>query len=925
MISGITRVPLVFDDRAAKDALAAVPDCPPEMRELLAGAAGCSPYLATLIQRNGAWLVEIAGSDPGKIAATEIEKLSHGERRETASHLRQAKARIALLTALCDLGGIWSLDDVTGTLTRLADKAVEVALRTSLAGPLARGKLPGLSEDDLENCGGLFALAMGKMGAFELNYSSDIDLICMFDDSAISADDLPEVRSQMVRAVRQAMTLLSENTAEGYVFRTDLRLRPNPSVTPVALTVTAAERYYEALGRTWERAAFVKARPCAGAIGAGNRFLREIRPFIWRRHLDYATVEDAHEIRRKIRANRGSGPGLDGYNVKLGRGGIREIEFFAQTRQLIAGGRDRDLRVRGTRDALGRLVAKGWVDAADAEVLDNDYVRLREIEHRLQMVQDAQTHALPTNAEGWQRLAMFCGEADVTALQAELREMFDRVHHLTEDFFAPGKDAPERLDIDAGMRRIVAGWTDYPALRSDRAQHIFSRIQPRLLKEFERAADPEAALQQFDGFLRGLPAGVQLFSLFEANPQLIDLIVDICSTAPALARYLSANSGVFDAVIGGDFFAPWPGVGALREDLGRALSEPDLDYEGQLDAARRWMKDWHFRIGVHHLRGLISPAEAAAEYSDLAEAVLHGIWMAVKEDFARRHGRCPGRGAVVVGMGSLGARELTAGSDLDIILIYDAPIDGESDGRRPLAVRTYFARLTKALVTALSAQTSAGALYEVDMRLRPSGRQGPAATGWTSFQTYQREEAWTWEHLALTRARVICGNDDLAGDVETFRKEILAAPRDEAKVLGDLADMRERLGAAKPQADEWDTANAAGGGQDIALIAQANALLAGSEKRGVSEQLDLGGLLTQDEAARLSSAYSQFSNVKLCTRLLSETRFDPEALGEGAQALVLRGSGCATLADLSDRLAAFRADAAEIINSHLAQSAHTDA
>ncbi|MFV0246159.1 MAG: glutamine-synthetase adenylyltransferase [Qingshengfaniella sp.] len=914
LISGINRAPLPFDDRAAADALADLPRFAPEFTELLAGTAGCSPYLAGLIRRHGVWLAEIADQDPERVLADLLAGLD-GPLSDPASALRQAKAKVALLTGLCDLGGIWSLGQVTGALTHLADRGVEAAFRAALAGPLARGKLPGLGVDDLVDCGGLLALAMGKMGAYELNYSSDIDLICLFDDTRFDDADVPEIRAQMIRVVRKAMGLLSDITAEGYVFRTDLRLRPNPSVTPVVVSISAAERYYEELGRTWERAAFIKARPCAGALESGRRFLKEIRPFIWRRHLDYATIEDAHEIRRKIRAKSAGLVGIDGADVKLGRGGIREIEFFTQTRQLIAGGRDRDLRLRGTCEALHRLVEKGWVPSEDAAALERDYVRLREIEHRLQMVQDAQTQRLPANEEGWQRLAMFCGESDPQVLRDELSVLFGRVHELTEDFFAPGRETgPGDEPADEQMREIMAGWAGYPALRSTRAQQIFARIRPRLLEGFSRAADPKWALSQFDGFIKGLPAGVQVFSLFEANPHLIDLMVDIASTAPALARYLSLNSGVLDAVIGGDFFAPWPGRAALTEELARVLAEPELDYEGQLDTARRWMKDWHFRIGVHHLRGLVTCREAAGHYTDLAEAVLCGVWGAVTANFAARYGACPGRGAVVVGMGSLGAGELTSGSDLDLIIIYDAPADAESDGRRKLAARTYYARLTKALVTALSVQTSAGTLYEVDMRLRPSGRQGPAATGWTAFQTYQREEAWTWEHLALTRARVICGNPALAEDVEGFRTALLAEPRDQAKVLGDLADMRARLSEAKPQSGDWDSSNGPGGGQDIALIAQASALLAGTAERWVPAQLAASGILTADEVAALDAGYRSFARLKLCARLLAEGGFDPEPLGQGAHALILRDSGVETLMELNANLSLARAGAAEIID-----------
>ena len=288
---------------------------------------------------------------------------------------------------------------------------------------------------------------------------------------------------------------------------------------------------------------------------------------------------------------------------------------------------------------------------------------------------------------------------------------------------------------------------------------IFKRLRPDILARLAKTAHPNEALLAFDGFLAGLPAGVQVFSLFEANPQLIDLLVDIVGTAPALAGYLSQNAGVFDAVIAGDFFAPWPGQAALEVQL-RDRLDAEQDYERKLDAARRWRKEWHFRIGVHHLRGLISADYAGEHYADLAGAVIAGIWPEVLGHFAEKHGSPPGRGAVVLGMGSLGAEKLNAGSDLDLIVIYDAAGVDQSEGRRPLMSRLYYSRLTQAMITALTAPMAEGRLYEVDMRLRPSGNQGPVATGWASFREYQRSDAWVWEHLALTRARVIAGDED---------------------------------------------------------------------------------------------------------------------------------------------------------------------
>ncbi|MDX5359384.1 MAG: glutamine-synthetase adenylyltransferase, partial [Rhodobacterales bacterium] len=538
--------------------------------------------------------------------------------------------------------------------------------------------------------------------------------------------------------------------------------------------------------------------------------------------------------------------------------------------------------------------------------------------HRLQMVNDAQTHRMPATPEGIDRLARFCGEGDTAAFRKVLKGRLMQVAELTESFFAPG-EAADGPELSPQMTGIVDGWRSYPALRSERAQRIFKRLRPQLLARMMRAANPDEALRAFDGFLSGLPAGVQLFALFDANPSLIDLIVDIAATAPELARHLSRNSAVLDAVIGGSFFAPWPGVPVLVQGLTTQL-DTVADYEKKLDLARAWMKEWHFRIGVHHLRGLIDAFEAGKCYAELAEAVLVAVWPVVLAEFARKHGAQPGRGAVVLGMGSLGAGRLNAGSDLDLIVIYDAEGVESSDGPRPLATRTYFARLTQALVTALSAPMPNGRLYEVDMRLRPSGRQGPVATSWPSFRSYQETEAWTWEHLALTRARPLTGNLELGAEVEDFRRALLADKGKGASVRGDVADMRARLLAHKPGGG-WEAKAGPGRIMDIELTAQTCALIAGDPARRVEAQLRAGaraGVLSRPEEERLLSAYRLLWRVQAAGRLLSVAVPDPGQMGEGARAFVLRECGVETAEALGARITELTTGAEAVIGAVMA-------
>lgn len=908
----LTRSPTAFDPDRGAEAAALFGDAPPELRGLIAGAAGCSPYLGGLLARETGW-IEAAFEAPEAALETELARIAHLETADLSAGLRIAKRRIALLAALADLGGVWSLEAVTRALSRLADGAVDVTVRRLVGAQIARGKLKGITEQDAETAAGMVCLAMGKGGAHELNYSSDIDLICLFDETRFDPDDYHEARAVFVKVTRQMAATLSDLTAEGYVFRTDLRLRPDPSVTPVCLSMETAERYYESVGRTWERAAYIKARPAAGDLAAGARFLKTLTPFVWRKHLDFVAIQDAHDMRLRIREHKGLGGPIDlsGHNMKLGRGGIREIEFFTQTRQLIAGGRDPSLRCRGTVEGLAALAEAGWVGAQDAQTLTTHYRAHREVEHRLQMINDAQTHDLPNTDAGFARLAAFMGQPEAE-MRAALTARLDEVHALTEGFFTPSEVAPAP---DFG-KEITARWLTYPALRSDRAVAIFDRLKPALLAALQEATQPQEALLAFDGFLAGLPAGVQVFSLFEANPQLTRLIVDIASTSPALAQYLGRNAAVFDAVIGGDFFSQWPATeGLLAEFTERLARAPD--YEARLDTARRWAKEWHFRIGVHHLRGLIDAQTAGEQYADLAQATLRAIFPVVVDHFALKHGPPPGRGAVVVGMGSLGAGRLHAASDLDLIVIYDGQGVEASDGPRPLSTRPYYARLTQALVTAMTAPMAEGRLYEVDMRLRPSGRQGPVATSFAGFETYQMKEAWTWEHLALTRARVIAGDAGLARDVEAVRARVLAAKAKGPKVLADVADMRARIAAAKTPAGTWDAKIGAGRLQDVELAAQALALRGGVAEVATAAQIDAGvaaGLLNDADAEALRRSARLCWQVQASAQLLGGGRLDPAKLGEGGKRLIARETQTQGLDDLARVMEKTGAAAAEVIS-----------
>ena len=906
----ITCIPRTFSDALGAESALYFCDHPREVRSLIKGIAGTSPYLKTLIDQERAWLNSVL-SDPNNVI-TDITKNLCTETKLSVA-LRIAKRRIALWVALCDLGGLWTLEKVMKSLTDFAEIAVKHSLSYALRSQMDKGRPKNIEFDEAPEKAGIFILAMGKMGAGELNYSSDIDLICLFDDSRFDPLDFDQARSFFIKITRKMSSMLNDITSDGYVFRTDLRLRPDPSVTPVCIGTEAAERYYESLGRTWERAAYIKARVVAGDFSAGLDFLSRIQPFVWRKHLDFAAIEDAHNMRLAIRDHKGFGDTvtLEGHDLKLGRGGIREIEFFTQTRQLISGGRDSSLRQRQTVCGLTKLAKKNWISKETAIALSDHYRVYRKVEHRLQMMHDTQTHSIPTSPEGFLRLSCLMDQ-DVDEFRTELLNRLNEVHELTEGFFVGPSVPPDMTADDEGFEGIIAGWENYPALRSERALKVFARLKPELLKRIKAAGKQQEAIIAFDGFLAGLPTGVQLFSMFEAFPKLIDLLIDIVATSPALANYLARNSQVFDAVIGGSFWSNWPGQRKLVNDLRSRLITLS-NYEAKLDAARRWHKEWHFRIGVHVLRGLVGGAEAGRQYADLAESIIKGIWPEAIKQFSIKHGRPPGRGAVVLGMGSIGLRRLHSGSDLDLIFIYDAENDESSHSNRPLAARQYYARLTQALVTAISAQMAEGRLYEVDMRLRPSGNKGPVATSWSSFQSYQKKDAWLWEHLALSRARVVAGPKGLTKDVENFRINLLGNKSPELAKIA-LAKMRRRILQVRGNGLLWDTKDGAGRLHDIEMIAQLGRLLEGGEKRNVASGLKAcvaTGVLSQIEGRELRNAYKLFWTVRVAFKLLGQSSFKASEPSLGTKNFLLSQTGYRHLenleADLSKKSSAVSA------------------
>nr|WP_298797256.1 bifunctional [glutamine synthetase] adenylyltransferase/[glutamine synthetase]-adenylyl-L-tyrosine phosphorylase [uncultured Acetobacter sp.] len=965
------------EDMAAALRDAGVPDdvlSLPGAAGLVACLGGNSPYLSDLARQDAAFFAELVQSGPepcakGVFAAFAVFDITSG-RECVASFLRQAKKRTALICAVADLGGIWSLEEVTQTLSRLADAALEVAVRHLLLGAHQAGQLQLRDPKRPAYGSGFVVLAMGKLGARELNFSSDIDLMVLYDPSLQPQPDA--VRRVFIRMTSDLVGLMEARDADGYVFRTDLRLRPDPSSTPPAVSVQAAIQYYESLGQTWERAAMIKARAVAGDNALGRRFLAAIRPFVWRRHLDFALIDDIHDMKARIDRYRKAGrtgladlpdsvladpvacrDWLLGHNVKLGQGGIREIEFLAQAMQLVWGGRVPALRERTTFGALKKLVGSAYLPREEAEVLARTYRVLRDAEHRLQMRADHQTHDLPDRAETFDAFAVFMNYTDGEALALDLlprmreaRRIFER-HFATPQVSALGQDttllavAPDDENSPALLEgigfpaaqtedvlQVLARWQNNSlrALRSERARALLRGLLPALLASFAARSNPLACLRRFDALLARQHAGVQLLSLFERNPELIDRIAALFDSSAFLANHLADTPSALEGLL-----EPEPEEGRNVLDRLRHLAKEADSTECLVTALRPLLRGEEFRLSVDVLEGRLGENEAEKQRTALADTIMAVLMRAVEKEHRQRYGRVPGGAMAVLALGKAGSREMMPGSDLDLLLVFDHPADVQlsqvPEGApkkigglpvrppRSLAVSQYYTRLAHAFIAALTAPGPEGPLYAVDMRLRPSGAAGPVAVFRKAFLKYHEDAAWTWERMALTRARLITAPVELKGQLQEDLARILNGemrkPRSSAeKLLADAGQMRSRLARDLPASSPWDIKRRAGGLMEVEFIAQIMQLVAGTQEarnpctRRALTLLKKNGFLTVMETKLLLEADAVWRQLQCLLRLLCGPvpPVDLEReLAPTAVKILLRAMGEASLPDLIER------------------------
>lgn len=863
-------------------------DATQPIADALGRAQDHAPFLRHLIERHPHLVEALRTGDVA--AALQAARASAANEINVGRALRIERQGFALTLAIADLAGLLPFEAVVRELSDLADRALDRAIATAI-----------IERTPEESPRGFAALALGKHGSRELNYSSDIDPILIFDPETLPRKPREEPVEAAVRIARRVVELLQARDADGYVFRVDLRLRPSPEATPIALPINAAISYYESSALPWERAAFIRARACAGDIALGTEFLDAIRPFIWRRGLDYGAIAEIRGISRRIRNHHAHGQLFGpGYDLKRGRGGIREVEFFAQIHQLIYGGRETALRAPATLDALAALAAAGRIEQDVEDVLASSYRLYRTIEHRLQMVDDQQTHSLPRDAAALDNVARLHGLSGGTALIDLLAgpvETVGRIYdHLDEDDEETGRlagdtDLLERQlaevgfpDSGAALARVQK-WRDgsIRALRTDTARSALEEVLPGLITALGRSPDPNAALNRLDDIIHKLPSAINLFRLLDARPALARLLGDILSHAPALAEQLGRRPELLDGLIDATALDPAPSVNELAAEFARV--ERGADYQQTLDSVRQKVNERRFALGVQIVEGASDPLEVAAGYARVAEAAIAVLAQAAIEEFEAAHGRVPDSEMAIIGLGRLGGGALTYASDLDLVYVFTGSHEAESDGRKPLGAVQYYNRLAQRISAALSVPTASGPLYEVDTRLRPSGAQGPIAVSLTGFERYQRESAWTWEHMALCRARPIFGSPRARAALSASIADILHQPRDEAKLVADAVSMRSEMAKHKPACGPFDVKLIEGGLVDLEFCVHVAQLQhgVGFEPRidAAIAQLAGAGHLSQG----LAGAYALLARMLVTLRLVSPSC---DAPAEATRMLVAR-------------------------------------
>ncbi len=843
--------------------------------------------------------------------------------------LRGQRAREFVRIAWRDLVGDATLEEVMETLSEFADAAVDTALtwvRTHIeqktGAPI--GEHSGAPVP-------FIVLGMGKLGGYELNFSSDIDLIFAYTEEGETAAGLSN-HEFFTRLGRGLIAALNDATEDGIVFRVDMRLRPNGASGPLALSCDAMEHYYQAHGREWERYALIKARPVAGDRAEGDALLGRLKPFVYRRYLDYGAIDSIRELKAMI-DREVARKGLAN-NVKLGPGGIREIEFIGQSLQLVRGGREPDLRQRRIQQVLLLLAQRRYLTAQAVDELREAYVFLRRLEHRLQMRGDRQTHTLPADEDERARIALAMNQPDWPSCETQLRRHMRKVHgHFEQAFVAPQGEAPaaaqqglvgvwlETLDAEsAGQTLQAAGYADaaatqallrglregaaYDAL-SAQARTRIDRLMPLLLGAAALTPAPLTTLARVIKLIEAIGRRSAYMALLIENPMALSQLIKLCGASDWIANWLAQHPVLLDELLDPRaLYTPLPKAALADELRARLAHLAEDDLEAQMEAMREFRHGHVLRVAAADIGPGLSPERVGAHLCEIAEVVLAQCLALAHAALIARHGHPSGveagrTGFVIVGYGKLGSLELGYSSDLDLSFIYDPAAEGgTTDGAKPVPNEVFFARLGQRVIHHLSTRTPAGVLYPVDMRLRPSGQSGPLVTHLEAFRKYQLTKAWAWEHQALVRARAVAGDADLAAGFAAVRREVLCQRRDPAKLRAEVQEMRARMRAAQPPhaAGLFDLKHDAGGIVDIEFVVQYAALRWAADHPAVVDDTDnihilralaRAGRLDEARVAMLADAYRRYLSLEQRLKLMDNRPLVERAeLGDNPDAIV---------------------------------------
>lgn len=862
---------------ASPEARAALDDAGLAAR--VARVAAVSDFAIDTLVRQPALLLAL-GADDGA-SEPPPPSLEAEFRADWGARLRRYRAAGSTRLIWRDTLGLDRVEDTLEGSTRLAEICLQVAL-SALEDEFER-RHGAVRTGDGERVR-LVVFGLGKLGGGELNFSSDVDLVYAYEhDGSTEFDGRDAARALDAEAYfaklgQQLARLLDEITADGFCHRVDLRLRPYGNAGRVAWSFAAMEQYFQREGRDWERYAWQKARPVAGDIEAGERFLDALRPFVYRRYLDFGALDGLRAMKAAISAEVARKELAD--DIKRGPGGIREIEFLVQALQLIRGGREAELRGRRLLPALRELIALRQIAEETGESLAEAYRFLRRLENRLQMLRDAQTHALPAADGDRLRIAVGLGYPDWDALAGELERRRERVTGEFEALLAPRRRraAPDALtaywralpesgdaetlaeagfeaaaDADGALRDFARS----PGVRglSDAARTRLDRVLPALLQGAATSSQPMLALKRLLALLHNVLRRSAYLALLDEQPAALSRLVEAVSRSALLAERLASHPLLLDELLDARVVGPLPG----REELQAASAEVGGgdDAEATLQALNEVRQSLSFRIAMALRDGRQSAEQSARQLAWLADGVVMRILALAEQEVASAHGRVPGARFAVLGYGSLGGEELGFGSDLDLVFLYDAPaIEGgaQSDGARPLDAGRWFARLAQKIVALLGAVTAAGRLFDVDVRLRPDGAKGLLVSSLASFSEYQYERAWTWEHQALVRARFVAGDAGLHERFEAVRERTLARERDAAKLRDDVAKMRVKMRAELDRSDAayFDLKQGEGGLVDLEFLLQYLVLRDSVRERALLSPRDSAGLI---EAARRCGAF----------------------------------------------------------------------